>query len=293
MKTLITVAALLLFNATSVMADLILAKQKACMSCHRIDKKIVGPAFQQIAQKYANDSSAEELLVQRLKNGTKGAWGLIPMPPYPQLADSDARTLVRWVLAGANATSDEVVAASATTVEGSRSQTNYDRSSNSTTSSSGSNELTKLVGTVLAMQVAKYKNTAGNKAVLPGTATDHQTQSESSPTYASNGSGHGNSNSAPATTEPGAMHCISFDDTSNSLTAFAVNNCNAKVELHWFDEGNCRTGCATGVRANGKESINHVKGRQNWAACFSPAWPRDPDSGRNWSGSGQFQCRRT
>jgi len=86
--------------AKSDMAEL--AKRKACLSCHGVDKKIVGPAFTDVAAKYKGDPGAPARLLEKLKRGGGGAWGPIPMPPNPDLSDSDAKALVQWVLGGAS-----------------------------------------------------------------------------------------------------------------------------------------------------------------------------------------------
>ncbi|MDH3694415.1 MAG: c-type cytochrome [Gammaproteobacteria bacterium] len=75
-----------------------LAGKNNCLSCHTVDKKILGPAFIEIAAKYKDDAAAEEMLVDRVKNGGTGNWGQVPMPPNPTLSDEDAVTLVQWVL---------------------------------------------------------------------------------------------------------------------------------------------------------------------------------------------------
>ncbi len=75
-----------------------LAKRKACLACHGIDKRIVGPAFKEVAQKYRGEAGIEAKLVQKLKRGGSGAWGPMAMPPNPDLAEADAQALVRWVL---------------------------------------------------------------------------------------------------------------------------------------------------------------------------------------------------
>jgi S-disulfanyl-L-cysteine oxidoreductase SoxD len=88
-------------TATPAKADIAdLAKRKACLSCHGIDKKIVGPAFREIAQRYKGRAEAPALLAERLKKGSSGNWGPIPMPPNPDLPEQDARALVRWILDG-------------------------------------------------------------------------------------------------------------------------------------------------------------------------------------------------
>lgn len=80
-------------------AGLDLARKNACMSCHAEDKKIVGPAYKDVAAKYKNDKTAEAKLIKKVKQGGSGVWGPVPMPPNPQVKDEDAKTLVRWVLA--------------------------------------------------------------------------------------------------------------------------------------------------------------------------------------------------
>ncbi|HEX8963260.1 MAG TPA: c-type cytochrome [Rhodocyclaceae bacterium] len=78
-----------------------LARKSNCLSCHAVDKKIVGPAYQDVAKKYAGQKDAEAKLVAKVKAGGKGNWGEIPMPPNSAVKDDDIKTLVKWVLAGA------------------------------------------------------------------------------------------------------------------------------------------------------------------------------------------------
>ncbi len=90
-------AALLLISGMAS-ADQTLAQKNACMSCHSVDKRIVGPAFKDVAKKYAGDKAAEDKLVAKVKAGGKGVWGQIPMPPNPQVSVEDAHKIVAWVL---------------------------------------------------------------------------------------------------------------------------------------------------------------------------------------------------
>jgi len=83
------------------MASLELAKKNNCMACHQVDKKLVGPSYQDVAKKYAGDKAAEAKLVDKVKKGGSGVWGPVPMAPNPQVSDADLKTLVKWVLAGA------------------------------------------------------------------------------------------------------------------------------------------------------------------------------------------------
>ena len=76
-----------------------LAQKSACMSCHGIDKKIVGPAYKDVAAKYKGDKTAEAKLIEKVTKGGAGVWGQIPMPPNAQVKPEDIKTLVKWVLA--------------------------------------------------------------------------------------------------------------------------------------------------------------------------------------------------
>ena len=79
-------------------ADEALAKSKNCMSCHAIDKKLVGPSYKEVAAKYKGDAKAPAMLATKVKAGGKGAWGQIPMPPN-NVTEDEAKKLVAWVLA--------------------------------------------------------------------------------------------------------------------------------------------------------------------------------------------------
>ena len=74
-----------------------LAKSKNCLTCHMIDKKLVGPAFKDVAKKYKGDGGAVAALSKKVIGGTSGTWGAIPMPPNP-VSQDEAKTLMEWVL---------------------------------------------------------------------------------------------------------------------------------------------------------------------------------------------------
>ena len=76
-----------------------LLKASGCTACHAMDEKVVGPAFQSIATKYAGQSDAVDSMVQSVRNGSRGKWGRIPMPPHSSLSNDDLKKLVSWVLA--------------------------------------------------------------------------------------------------------------------------------------------------------------------------------------------------
>ena len=75
-----------------------LAKNSGCLACHAVDKKLVGPAYKDIAAKYRNNKGAEAALIKKVKAGGKGVWGDIPMPPNSHVKDDDIKTLVQWIL---------------------------------------------------------------------------------------------------------------------------------------------------------------------------------------------------
>lgn len=96
--TLVLAASLSLLASGSAWASADLAKAKNCMVCHNVDKKIVGPAFKEVAKKYAADKTAEAKLVTKVMKGGSGSWGAIAMPANPQVSEAEAKTLVKWVL---------------------------------------------------------------------------------------------------------------------------------------------------------------------------------------------------
>ena len=75
-----------------------LARKSACMACHTIDTRLVGPGFKEVAAKYKGQKEAIAMLSDKVKKGGTGVWGQIPMPPNGNLSDEDAKTLVEWIL---------------------------------------------------------------------------------------------------------------------------------------------------------------------------------------------------
>lgn len=78
-----------------------LAKQNACLGCHAVDKKVVGPSFQAVAKKYATDPAASVFLKNKILKGGSGSWGVVPMPANAKLSDGDVSLLAAWILRGA------------------------------------------------------------------------------------------------------------------------------------------------------------------------------------------------
>ena len=91
-------AVLAVAAASPAFAQQDLAQKKNCMACHAIDKKLVGPAYKDVAAKYRGDASAEAKLVDKVKKGSQGTWGQVPMPPNSNVPDADVRALVKWIL---------------------------------------------------------------------------------------------------------------------------------------------------------------------------------------------------
>lgn len=99
----LTLLALLAAATTSLtalpaLADPALAASKNCMACHAVDKKLVGPAFKDVAKKYAGQKDAADKLATKIQKGGSGVWGAIPMPANPQVNEADAKKLAAWVL---------------------------------------------------------------------------------------------------------------------------------------------------------------------------------------------------
>ena len=97
MQKIIVTAGLCLLAAGFAQASPELAKAKNCMTCHAIDKKIVGPAYKDIVAKRGGEKGIEATLAAKIKGGSKGDWGTVPMPAN-NVTDEEAATLAKWVL---------------------------------------------------------------------------------------------------------------------------------------------------------------------------------------------------
>jgi cytochrome c len=75
-----------------------LAKKHACFACHTVDKKMVGPSYKDVAAKYRADKAAPAKLAEKVKKGSTGVWGTVPMPPNAAVPDADVNALVKWIL---------------------------------------------------------------------------------------------------------------------------------------------------------------------------------------------------
>ncbi len=92
---LLLIAAGLMY-AGAAQADEALAKAKNCLSCHAVDKKVVGPSYKDVAKKYS--AKDEAMLAEKIIKGGKGVWGPVPMPPNPSVKPEEANQLVKWIL---------------------------------------------------------------------------------------------------------------------------------------------------------------------------------------------------
>ena len=98
MKSMLICVAVMVL-ASGARADAVgdLAKSKGCTGCHAVSTKLVGPAFKDVAAKYACQKDAEDALVQKVIKGGAGVWGPVAMPPN-QVTEAEAHTLVKYVL---------------------------------------------------------------------------------------------------------------------------------------------------------------------------------------------------
>jgi cytochrome c len=98
MKKIIFALAMTAAASAPALADQALATSKNCMACHAVDKKIVGPAYKEVAAKYKGDKAAADKLATKIMKGGSGVWGAIPMPANPQVNDAEAKKLAAWIL---------------------------------------------------------------------------------------------------------------------------------------------------------------------------------------------------
>jgi cytochrome c len=105
MRIITQVCSIALFAVTATAANAAIGDADAakltakynCQACHTVDKKLVGPAFKDVAKKYTGDATAADKLQAKVKNGSTGVWGSIPMPPNA-VPPADLKALVEWVL---------------------------------------------------------------------------------------------------------------------------------------------------------------------------------------------------
>ena len=91
-------SAMLLMSAPAVQASQALAEKNACLGCHSVSEKVVGPAFKDVAAKYKGQKDAAAKLTAKVKAGGSGVWGTVAMPPNPKVSDKDLKKIIAWVL---------------------------------------------------------------------------------------------------------------------------------------------------------------------------------------------------
>jgi cytochrome c len=87
-----------LLGAAPSQANEALARKNDCLGCHAVATKLVGPAYKDVAAKYAGQADAQAVLVQSIRNGSVGKWGELPMPAHPKISEADIKKLAFWVL---------------------------------------------------------------------------------------------------------------------------------------------------------------------------------------------------
>lgn len=98
MNKMIFALALTASAALPAFADDALAQSKNCMACHNVDKKVVGPAYKDVAAKYKADKTAADKLATKIIKGGSGVWGPVPMPANSQVNEAEAKKLANWIL---------------------------------------------------------------------------------------------------------------------------------------------------------------------------------------------------
>ncbi len=98
--SLVFAAVVTVLITAPVSADEQLMEKRGCISCHRVDKKLIGPSFKAVAERYRGNADAPALLFQKVREGGEGVWDDIPMTPNSEskISDADLKTVIAWVL---------------------------------------------------------------------------------------------------------------------------------------------------------------------------------------------------
>jgi cytochrome c len=84
-------------------AGLALIAKSDCLTCHKVSEKLIGPAYKEVAMKYAGRDTAVKYLAGKIITGGSGVWGTVPMTPHPQISEADAEQMIKYVLLLKNA----------------------------------------------------------------------------------------------------------------------------------------------------------------------------------------------
>ena len=87
-----------LLTSSPAFASPELAKSKNCVACHSVERKMIGPAYKAVAERYGKDEAAIKILTEKVVKGGGGKWGQMPMPPQPTVSPEEAETLVKWIM---------------------------------------------------------------------------------------------------------------------------------------------------------------------------------------------------
>lgn len=103
MMKMLVVASLALAVSGPAAASLEIVKKARCVACHAVDKKMVGPAYREVAAKYQGQADAAAMLAAKVRNGGTGVWGAVPMMPHDatKISDDNLKAAIDWILAGA------------------------------------------------------------------------------------------------------------------------------------------------------------------------------------------------
>lgn len=269
-----------------------LAQKSGCLACHSVDRKVLGPAFSQVAAKYKDDPNSLTTLVNKVKNGGSGVWGPMPMPSNKHISDENITTIVNWIITGIQPSSEPLP--TTTTA----SSTN----SNSTAGKTIIKGLAAAVGIYAGVQEAKSNSRSRNAQVsqtVPQIETRTNTQTSQN-NYPSSDSSSGDYNSSDSnvveSTErrpdnPAALvnQCISIKPGGGGLK----NNCGFTIYYTYCTlnsihnmvnkcEQNRLGGSGMGpYKDDGYSSL--AGDAINWFACKAPSLPKqtnyDPQQG--------------
>lgn len=95
-KSLLVMASTLAASSAFALDGQALANSKACLACHNVDQKLIGPAFKDVAAKYGNSEQGIASIMASIKGGSQGKWGPVPMPANP-VNDEEAKALATWI----------------------------------------------------------------------------------------------------------------------------------------------------------------------------------------------------
>lgn len=98
MKNYLFVALMAMSVSPPVLANQDQLRKYNCVACHAEQGRKVGPAYQDVAKKYAGRNDAVDYLAGKIRSGGKGVWGPMPMPPHPQVAEADAKAMATYIL---------------------------------------------------------------------------------------------------------------------------------------------------------------------------------------------------